>query len=99
MKRSKFLAMVLAMCLLLSACGGASTMAENGAAMDKGYDTGANRADTPSVEVLEKEAVSNIKLVNSQLHNKEATALLARIGADDEHHAEILAHLGHRYSE
>lgn len=47
----------------------------------------------------EKEAVSNIKLVNSQLHNKEATALLARIGADDEHHAEILAHLGHRYSE
>lgn len=47
----------------------------------------------------EKETLSNIKLVNSQIHNKEVAALLSRIASDDEHHAEILTHLGHRYSE
>lgn len=55
MKKTKLLAIFLAVSLLLCACGGA-TMAENGAPMDKGYDTGANRAELPSTEVLDKES-------------------------------------------
>lgn len=58
MKFTKLLALLLALSLLLCACGATSTMAENGAAMDKGYDTGMNRAEVPGAETLEKESAT-----------------------------------------
>lgn len=52
MKMTKLLAVLLALSLMLCACGG-STMAENGAAMDKGYDMMA-----PEAEGLNKETAT-----------------------------------------
>lgn len=57
MKATKLLAVLLALSLLLAGCG-AGTMASNGAAAEKGYDSSANRADAPSAEGLEKENTS-----------------------------------------
>lgn len=53
MKVTKLLAMLLAISLLLCACGGRSTVAQNGAAMDKGYDMMA-----PETEALNKETAN-----------------------------------------
>ena len=53
MKVTKLLAMLLALSLLLCACGGRSTVAQNGAAMDKGYDMMA-----PESEALNKETAN-----------------------------------------
>lgn len=53
MKVTKLLAMLLALSLLLCACGGTSTVAQNGAAMDKGYDMMA-----PESEALNKETAN-----------------------------------------
>lgn len=54
MKFTKILTVLLVLSLLLTGCGGAS----NGAAVEKGYDSSANRADVPSAEVLDKETGS-----------------------------------------
>ena len=57
MKLTKLMAMLLVLSLLLVGCGGGA-VAENGAAMDKGYDSSLNRTEAPSVEVLDKETAS-----------------------------------------
>ena len=57
MKVTKLMAMLLVLSLLLVGCGGGA-VAENGAAMDKGYDSSLNRTEAPSVEVLDKETAS-----------------------------------------
>ncbi len=43
-------------------------------------------------------SISNMKLVNSQIHNSEAKKLLSRIIKDDEHHVDIFTQLKQRYN-
>lgn len=46
----------------------------------------------------EKNSISDIRLVLSQVHDGSAKAVLKRILADEEHHAELFAQLKKRYS-
>lgn len=46
----------------------------------------------------EKNSISDIRLVLSQVHDCSAKAVLRRILADEEHHAELFAQLKKRYS-
>ena len=46
----------------------------------------------------EKSAASDMRLIMSQINDKSAAVVLKRILMDEEHHADILLQLRHRYS-